>query len=171
MPGSDSCARCVICEASPLIFLAKLDALALLQALLPGRWVVLQCVVDEVLGSRAGPLEAERLRRWLAGMEVIDFEGSLCPSRALSRSDQSSLAWAVQNNADWLIADDRLLRRFAREHHLSVLGFCGVLIQCVDHQLLDARMARKMIDQAVERHGLMISVAVYRRILEALGDR
>ena len=171
MPRSDSSARCVICDASPLIFLAKVDALALLQALLPGRWVVLQCVMDEILSGRAEPLEAERLRRWLAEVEVIDFEGSLFPSRALSRSDQSSLAWAVQNQADWLIADDRLLRRFAQEHQLSVLGFCGVLVQCVDHQLLEASMARKMIDHAVERHGLMISVAVYRRILDALGER
>ncbi len=171
MLRSDSSARCVICDASPLIFLAKVDALALLQALLPGRWVVLQCVADEVLGERAGPLEAERLRRWLAKVEIIDFEGSLFPSRALSRSDQSSLAWAVKNHADWLIADDRLLRRFAKEHQLGVIGFCGVLVKSVEHQLLDARGAREMIDQAVERHGLMISVSVYRRIMEVLGER
>jgi predicted nucleic acid-binding protein len=170
MPGFDASARCVICDASPLIFLAKVDALALLQALIPGRWVVLQCVVDEVLGVRAGPVEAERLRRWLAEVEVIDYEGSLFPSRALSRSDQSSLAWAVKNHAEWLIADDRLLRRFAKEHHLGVIGFCGVLVKCVEHQLLDARGARELIDQAVGRHGLMISVSLYRRILDVLQD-
>jgi|688.fasta_scaffold418028_3 predicted nucleic acid-binding protein len=171
MPGSDSSARCVICDASPLIFLAKVDALALLQTLIPGRWVVLQCVVNEILGERAAPLEAERLRRWLAEVEVIDFEGSLFPSQALSRSDQSSLAWAVKNQADWLIADDRLLRRFAKEHHLGVIGFCGVLVKSVDHRLLDAREAREMIDQAVDRHGLMISVSVYRLIMDVLGGR
>ena len=171
MPGSESSAGCVVCNASPLIFLAKVDGLGLLKPLIPGRWVVLQCVVEEILGERAAAVEAERLRRWLGEVEVIDFDGSLFPTRALSRSDRASLAWAVGNRADWLLADDRLLRRFAREHGLGVIGFCGVLVKAVEHRLLDARKARDLIDQAVERHGLMISVALYRRISEALAAR
>ena len=39
----------VVCDASPLIFLAKLDCLDLIPALLGDRIVVLQCVADEVL--------------------------------------------------------------------------------------------------------------------------
>jgi hypothetical protein len=38
----------VVCDASPLIFLAKLDRLGLICGLLGKDAVVLQCVVDEV---------------------------------------------------------------------------------------------------------------------------
>ena len=159
----------VICDASPLIFLAKVDALDLVRQVIPGRQVVLACVVREVLGERAGGVESERLRRWLAGVDVVDFEGSLFPSLTLSRSDHSTLAWAVENRADWLLADDKLLRRFASDQGLRVIGFCGILIKAVQRGFLQSDRARAMIDAAVDQHGLMISIALYRRIIDELG--
>jgi predicted nucleic acid-binding protein len=158
----------VICDASPLIFLAKIDGLVLVNRIIPGRQVVLACVVREVLGERAGPVEAERLRRWLEGADVVDYEGSVFPSLALSRSDQSTLAWAVENRADWLLADERLLRRFAKDRGIGVIGFCGVLVKAVERGFLQANRARQMLDAAVDEHGLMISIVLYRRMIEEL---
>lgn len=60
MPNCDPKPWCVVCDASPLIFLAKIDGLDLVRQVMPGRLVVLTCVVHEVLGGRAGPVEAER---------------------------------------------------------------------------------------------------------------
>lgn len=161
--------RIVICDASPLIFLAKVGGLGWIEQVIPGRRVVLECVVREILSERAGPVEADRLRMWLETVEVIEYECSLFPSSVLSRSDQSTLAWAVNEGAAWIVADERLLRRVARQRGIGVIGFCGILVKSVERGHLPAGEARAMLDAAVDFHGLRISVPLYRRIVESLG--
>lgn len=170
MPSHDPERRIVVCDASPLIFLAKVAGLEWIGRVVPGRQVVLGCVVCEVLSGRAGPVEAERLRSWLEGVEVIEYEGGLFPSSALSHSDRCTLAWTVNHGAAWLVADERLLRRFARDRGIGVIGFCGILVKAVEGGLLPAREGRAVLDAAVDEHGLRISIALYRRIVEVLGS-
>ena len=62
----------VVCDASPLIILAKLDRLHLITDLLGNDIVVLQCVADEVLGERAGTLERQRLDDFLSTAATVD---------------------------------------------------------------------------------------------------
>lgn len=168
MPGSKKKRPIIVCDASPLIFLAKLDQLGLIEQVTGRGAVVLRCVVDEVLSKRAMPLEAERLAEWLSAVEVVDYTGSLFPTDALSRSDQSSLAWAVENHVEWLLADERLLRRFAQERGIQVIGFCGLLLQGVSQGEITAKEARALIDQAIREHNFRISVELYQRIVERL---
>lgn len=168
MPSFDSEHRIVLCDASPLIFLARTGSLDLIGKVLPGRLVVLGCVVREILGEGAGPVEIDRLRNWLEQVEVIEYEGSLFSASALSRSDQSTLAWAVNHEAAWLVADERLLRRVAQQRGIRVIGFCGLLVKAAEGGLLASRECRRLVDEAIDLHGLRISVNLYRRILEAL---
>jgi len=158
----------VVCDASPLIFLAKLDRLELISRVSGRELVVLQCVKEEVLSDRASPVERERLQNWLSGARLIDYSGSLFASQALSRSDQSSLAWAVENRAEWLLADERLLRQFAKAYGVRVIGFCGLLLQAVRMQHLRAEEAHLLIDAAVHDHGFRISIELYQRIYREL---
>ena len=164
MSSSDVTQRVVLCDASPLIFLAKADRLDLIAKATTRQIAVLECVVQEVVNDRASPVEAERLRRWLKGVEVVQYEGSLFDSGALSRSDQSSLAWAVEHRAECLLADERLLRRFAQEHGIKVIGVCGILMQATKRGHLSAQEALDCIDTAVGEHGFRISIELYRRI-------
>lgn len=168
MPGSKERRPIVVCDASPLIFLAKLNQLGLVERVTGRGAVVLRCVVDEVLSKRAMPLEAERLREWLSTVEVVDHMGSLFPTDALSRSDQSSLAWSVENHAEWLLADERLLRRFARERGIQVIGFCGLLLQAVSRGEMPAKEVRALIDTAIREHGFRISIELYQHIVDRL---
>jgi len=71
-----------VCDASPLIFLANTNRLAILPALLGKDIVVLDCVVKELLHERAGPLEADRLRTFLAGTTQPVWQGGIEPSLA-----------------------------------------------------------------------------------------
>lgn len=169
MRGSKEKRPIVVCDASPLIFLAKLNQLALIERVTRRSPVVLRCVVDEVLSKRAMPLEAERLREWLSTVRVVDYTGSLFPTDALSRSDQSSLAWSVENHAEWLLADERLLRRFAREQGIQAIGFCGLLLQAAIMGALSTREARAAIDTAIREHGFRISIELYQDIVKRLG--
>lgn len=171
MPGSDQRRPIVVCDASPLIFLAKADRLDLIERVTQRQAVLLCCVMDEVLSDRAMPVEAQRLRGWQSAVTVVDDDGSLFPSEALSKSDQASLAWAVENRAEWLLADERLLRRFARERGIQVIGFCGLLLQAVRTGQMAAREARQTIDTAIREQGFRISVALYQQILARLSDK
>jgi len=158
----------VVCDASPLIFLAKLDRLSLIEQVLGGRVVVLRCVVEEAMPEHADPVEKNRLGRFFEMADIVDYEVGEGASAALSRSDRSTLRWARENEADWLVVDERMLRRVARDEGLAVIGFLGILIGAVDCGILSAREVREAVDEAVGEHGCRISVAVYRRILAEL---
>lgn len=160
----------VVCDASPLIFLAKLNRLELIERVSGREPVVLRCVKEEVLSDRASPVERKRLENWLSGVRLIDYSGSLFGSQALSQSDQSSLAWAVENRAEWLLADERLLRQFAKEDGVRVIGFCGLLLQAVRLEHLRAEEASLLIDAAVHDHGFRISIELYQRIHQELRE-
>lgn len=168
MADSKKTRRVVICDASPLIFLAKVDQLGLISKVTCCRIVVLSCVVREILSERATPIEAHRLRFWMSNVETVDYEDSLFATDALSRSDQSTLAWAVKNRADCLLADERLLRRFAKEYGIRTIGFCGILIQASQKGYLGQGEAQRCIEIAIQEHGLRISVQLYQKILERL---
>lgn len=169
MSTSDSQRMVVLSDASPLIFLAKLDRLGLIKRLIPGRHVILECVVKEVLSHRSNPIEFERLRAWVNSVEVVQYEEKIFPTSALSVSDQSTLAWALNNNAEWLIADERLLRKFARDRGVQVIGFCGLLVKAAKKGLISQKESREMLDVAIDQHGLRISIRLYRKILSDLG--
>jgi predicted nucleic acid-binding protein len=160
----------VICDASPLIFLAKLNRLDLISTLLGAQPVVLDCIQRELLSEKVPPVEGDRLRRFHQTATIPAFNGVFSPSRSLSRSDQSTLAWAVENHADWLFADERLLRRVAREQGISVIGFCGLLIQAVKMGVLTSPEVRNDIDQAITEHDFRISIRLYQELLRKLGE-
>ncbi len=160
----------IVCDASPLIFLAKANRLSLIPALFQGEIVVLDCVVQELVHEDTPPAEADRLRAFLTTATTASWSGPLEPSSALSVSDRSSLAWAIEQRADWLLADDRLLRRVASNHGIAVVGFCGVLVQAARKGLLSSAQVRTDLDHAIAHEGLRLSVALYREILEVLSQ-
>jgi len=158
----------VICDASPLIFLAKLNRLDLIASVLHGEIVVLDCVRRELLTEKIHPLEEERIRRFLETTRNPVFNAVFSPSFSLSSSDQSTLSWAIQNHADWLLADERLLRRIAREQGIAVVSFCGLLVQAAKAGFLSAEEVRADIDTAISRHHFRISIRLYQAILHEL---
>jgi len=131
---------------------------------------VLRCVADEVLCERAGIVERQRLETFLgADAQVVDFSETDVESWSLSLSDQCSLTYCMRNRADWLVADERLLRRVARAKGISVVGALGILLQAVRAGNLSRSDARQDVEAAIAEHGLRISVALYQRVLQELG--
>ena len=160
--------KIIVCDASPLIFLAKLNRLDWVEQVTGARAVVLRCVVREILSDQATPLEAQRLRDWLTAVEVVDYDGDLVESQALSLSDRTNLAWAFQRKAEWFLVDERLLRRFAKERGIRVIGFCGLLLRAVDLGISGKAEAQSLIDTAIREHGFRISIELYQAIRRRL---
>ena len=161
----------VVCDASPLIVLAKLDRLNLLNPLFGRDVVVLECVANEVTSRRASVIETQRLTRFFeTGAQVVPFSESDVESKSLSKCDQSVLTYALSHSVDWLVVDERLLRRIAIEKGVAVVGTLGVLVESANRRLISRAEARANLQQAVGSHNLRISVALYQRILAELRD-
>ena len=158
----------LVCDAGPLILLAKLDRLEWLVA--HGRFlpVVLQCVADEVLRGPFAPGEEERLEAFFREIPPEAHDPEPLQAGALSASDRASLRKAEAHPGSWLLADDRLLRRAARFAGCSVIGFAGLLLEAVATDVLAAGDARHLLDRAVSDHGYRISIALYQRLLSTL---
>jgi len=160
--------RTVRCDASPLIFLAKLDRLDLIPDLLGPGVCALRLVIDEVCRADTPPVEFGRLTRFLEKIEVIDFAESGHPSQSLSRSDRATLNWAIRNRPDWLLADERLLRRVAVGEGLAVIGTLGLLFMAGRAGVLTKSELRSGVEDLVGEHGFRISVDLYQRVLREL---
>ena len=159
----------IICDASPLILLAKINQLDLIHKVLEGETLVLQCIVDEVCSDSAGEVERIRLNRFLEDIKIVDFVDSDYPSKSLSTNDRSVLKWSIQNKPEWLIADERLLRRIAKEEKLKVIGTLGILVAAQQKGLLTKIETKQAVDELVSFHKLRISVVVYQKALQELG--
>lgn len=168
MVSDKSRKQIIVCDASPLIFLAKLNRLDLIERITGARAVVLQCVVHELISAQAAPVEAGRLRDWLSTVETVDYAGSLIASQSLSVSDRTSLAWALEHRADWFLVDERLLRRFAKESGIRVIGFCGLLLRAVEHDVLKKTEVQTLLDTSIREHGFRISIELYQHIQHRL---
>jgi predicted nucleic acid-binding protein len=163
--------RVAVCDASPLIILAKLNRLHLIGDLLGNDIVVLQCVADEVIGERAGTLERQRLEDFLRKAATVTvFTESDIESKSLSASDRHTLTYSVRNAVDWLVADERLMRRVASEHGIAVIGILGLIVGAAKREILTNAEAEAALRDAVGSHDLRISVTLYQRVLDERRD-
>lgn len=160
--------KTVLCDASPLIFLSKLNYLQLIGQLLGNKIHVLQCVADEVLLNCPDAVEKSRLSKFIDTVQLIDFKVTQSISTALSLSDQSSLTWAVQNKVDILLADERLLRKIAAEEGIRAIGFLGLLVSAAKSGHMTAAQVRQAVDDAVGKHHCRISIKLYQRVLKEI---
>lgn len=159
-----------ICDASPLIFLAKLDLLELIDEVLGKRIVILRCIADEVCRGSVDEGEIVRLRHFFEDTDITEFSEADYPSQSLSESDRCVLNWAIQHRPDFLVADERLLRRIAREEGIATVGTFGILIETARRNLRTVAEVRASVDDLVSVHGCRISVALYRKIMAELEE-
>jgi predicted nucleic acid-binding protein len=159
----------VLCDASPLIFLAKLNRLALIPQLLGSDVVVLQCVVNEVLAAgQVQHPEQKRLAEWLQGIRVVESIDSDYQAGRLSASDRQTLTYAVRQRAAWLVADERLMRRIAAAEGVATIGTLGLLAAAARRGLISRQAALSDVNVAVAIHNFRISIALYQKFIAEL---
>lgn len=160
--------RLVVCDASPLIFLAKLDQLRLIPELFGNEISVLKCVINEVLSFSPEPLEKRRIMVFLERLEIVDYTESRYFAKVLSPADSQTLSFAIEAKASWLITDDKLVRKIATAEGLKVAGVLGILVKAAEKGFLKTSEARVLIDNAIFQHGLRISINLYQEIIKLL---
>jgi predicted nucleic acid-binding protein len=159
--------RPVVVDATPIIGLALIDRLHLLQDLY-GEVVIPEAVRSEVMtgGSRrvgVGQLDGAT---WIRTVALRD------PGRAdllsdLDRGEAEVIALAQEIMAGLVIIDERLARRHARRLHLPLTGTVGVLLRAKERGLIP-RVAPFI--HGLREGGVRLSAGLVVRALQLAGE-
>lgn len=152
-----------VVDASPLIFLAKIDRLSLLQSSAE-RILVPEVVLSEIRAGhdRATARVDQAAEVWLHPVpSPPDSPESLVGELAV-------IELALERRAERVVLDDRAARRQARAEGLSVVGTLGLL--------LAARLRGEIADlgreiERLEAHGFRASSQLVQRVLSEAGER
>lgn len=150
-----------VVDASPLILLAKVDQIRLLNTL-AGELAIPAPVAEEV---QAG-LEHDAARQWLlsSGRENVRPHAIIASEVAawdLGRGETATLSWAYRDPAWLAVVDDLAARRCARALGISFTGTIGVLL-AAKHKGMISEVGSLL--EELERAGLRMSVEL---IIEA----
>ncbi len=158
----------VVSDACPIIFLAKLDRLALIQAVFPGTILLPASVQRELTQKTIPSAEQRRIRDWLMHCRVETVRSSLFPALALSLADRHVLTLAAKHPNAIILTDDSLMWRIALAEGLPVAGTLGLMIRAVRAKLVTQPDALHAIDELVTQHQLRVSVDLYQEALRQI---
>ena len=157
-----------IVDASPLIFLAKLDRLDLLrrsatEVLLPA------AVLEEI---RRHPDEAsasveEALGTWLRMSVVRDRSAVEFLELDLGPGEAEAIALAREVQAERIVLDDQDARRFARRLGLVPIGTLGILLAA---RLRGELRALRAEIERLQDAGFRASPALVAAVLQTAGE-
>ena len=151
----------LVLDSAPIIFLGKIDKLTLLGRLFGHDIIMPRPVRDEILPPAVAPDEERRLATFLAVCRIVDPDRAETFARGLSRADNAILSLAKEHGADFVLSDDRLIRRVAAVEGIRTLGTPGVLLRATKDELLTVRETEDLLSQLVRDHHFRISTAVY----------
>ena len=120
----------VVSDTSPLLNLALVDRLDLLEAQFPDVTVPRQ-VWSELADGEDG-LEALRELREDGVLRLVEVERSdlfVEIFHELDVGETAAICLAVERDADLVLLDERAGRRVARRHDLDVTGVIGILLR------------------------------------------
>jgi len=169
--------RVVVSNAGPLMALAKLNVLHLLQELY-GRVHIPRSVYNEVVteGMRQGQEDARTLQLFLSqmGWSPEDVDPAVIPrdlqEAHLDCGERDTLALAVAFGNALVLMDETVGRRVVRARGLAVRGSLGVLIEAYRRRLIGADQLRLYLAEIARREDIWVSRALVERLLrEVLG--
>lgn len=159
----------VVTDSSPLIGFAKGDCFHLFKEFFGSLFIspeVKREVIDEGSGE-AGEKELSRaLNKWIF-IKTPSVEIFQRIHGRLKLEDKSVLALAIEKKADWLIADDRKLRRYAERYKIRCAKTVEVLTVFKRFGIVSA--VKPIMDKMRERK-FEIDEKTYREILKKASE-
>ena len=157
----------VIVNTTPIIALALVNKLTLLQALY-GAVLMPPAVQAEVLAGGKTNIGVTELQEadWIKLTSLKD------PRRAdllsdLDRGEAEVLALAQESNANLVIIDEGLARRHAKRLGLTLTGTLGVLLKAKQNKLLPAV---EPLIHTLQQNGIRLGDAVIAEALRLAGE-
>ncbi|MDR2681260.1 MAG: DUF3368 domain-containing protein [Tannerella sp.] len=156
----------VVCDSSPVIALALLDRLNLLDGLFH-EVIIPRSVFNEL--TVAGKPEASRIRDWAKNKISEAMDKRLLQAFSLSldagESEAMSLYW--EKNADFLLIDEKKGRRIAMLNNIKIIGSLGILILAKQKNIITS--VKPLLDDLQSSY-IRISDELYRKALSLAGE-
>lgn len=167
MPIAPESAPAIVCNSGPLIALAGIGQLALLEGLY-GRVLISPTVHLELTGSQRFRSESRLFDvAWLHILPLAVPPDPLVVAE-LDRGEAEMLALALQTNAQRVLIDERKGRRIASlVYHLPVIGTGGILLSAKRAGL--AQKVRPLME-AMQQNGYFLSRQLVEGICQAAGE-
>ncbi len=146
-----------VADASPIIFLAKIKKLELLQKIC--KEVILpKEVYDEICGKESEEIPYIRS----INLKIIQPKKALC--LGLGKGEEVSIALALEKKAV-LIIDDHQARAIATSFGLKTIGTLGILLAMLKKGLLNKEQFKKAIHELI-KNNFRITIELYDAVLE-----
>src|SRR5437588_8129610 len=142
----------VVANASPIINLAAIGRLALLEQLY-NSIVIPQAVYHEIAvvgAGEAGATEVQTLE-WIETRQVADPTLVAALQMELDKGEAEAIALAVQLKADLLLLDERRGRAVASRLGISSIGLLGLFIEAKHKGLIP--VVKPLMDDLVMKAG------------------
>lgn len=151
-----------VSNTSPLIFLAKIDRLSILESLFKKPVLVPESVLDELkAGLRP---ELSRIEN-SALFKFMPVKGDLPGADFLGKGERHAMLLAKKTGVDVILLDDKSARIIAEALGLRVRGTAGLLIDGLREGHMDYEAWRTSITDLVARHDFRISIELYERMM------
>jgi len=154
--------KLVVSDTSPLLNLALIDHLSLLTSQFSGITVPAQ-VWEELTRGESG-LDALQELRDGEFLTVVDVEESNLFTEIFQHLDYgetAAICYAIEQDADLLLLDERDGRQVARRHDLKVTGVIGILLRGANDGHIDLQ---NELD-ALREVGFWLSDELYMKVL------
>ncbi len=124
----------LIADSSALIALAIIDKLEILQKLFSNIFVP-RAVYDEI--TKDNKTEAKKLTKFCKD-KVLDIETKINFNISLGKGESEAVILYQEQNADFLLCDDKKAKKFAQSFGINVIGSLGVLIKAKKARYIEA---------------------------------
>jgi predicted nucleic acid-binding protein len=165
----------VLCDASPLMTLGKLNRLDLFSSLF-GEVQIPRAVYDEVVtqGLGRGAADAFTVRLFWQRQQwpIVDVPETMLsayvPSVVLDPGELELLALAQTLPDPLVLLDDEVARAEARRLKLRLCGTLGILVRAYRQSLLSFDQAELLIREIAARPDIWIAARLCERVLASL---
>lgn len=154
----------VVSDASPLINLARIGKLSLLQEIY-GTVLVPDAVWHEVVirgRGQAGAAEVESAG-WVQRRAIADRVLAVTLQRDLNLGEAEAIVLALESDADLLVIDERLGRLAANRLGVRLIGLIGVLVAAKRRGLIER--VKPQMDALKNVAGFRVDESLYFRVL------
>jgi predicted nucleic acid-binding protein len=117
-----------VMNASPLILYARINRLDLIEAVAPILFVPKK-VIDEVRGGLWKDDSAQIAVEWAMPRIIPDAEVPVSVEHWDVGPGESQVITHCINEKRWAVLDDRMARRCAKAHNISVIGSLGIVLR------------------------------------------
>ncbi|WKN46299.1 DUF3368 domain-containing protein [Tunicatimonas pelagia] len=159
----------IISDTSSLSGLLVIGRLDILEQVYQ-RVIIPQAVYEELLTlERYGyDLQAIQKATWLKVIVPSDKQLVAKLSETLDQGESEAIAASIEQNADYLLIDEKKGRAVAESLGVEVVGLVGVLIEAKELEVID--LVAPILDELRQKAGFWISEKFYSYILRKLNE-